>query len=115
MKSRSYPIIVSALLCSFAASAQTTGSENVETPEIDACRASGLIALKERSTSVKDVELDLDSARIVKLNSKIGSTEVRAIVLADASIEKKKSSKSTNFICVLGEKGRVLLAIFTDQ
>jgi hypothetical protein len=43
-------------------------SENADAPEIDACRASGLIALKERSPTIKDVELDLDSVRVIKMS-----------------------------------------------
>jgi hypothetical protein len=92
-----------------------TPSENPDAPEIDACRASGLIALKERSAAVKDVELDLDSVRVIKLNSKIGDVDIKAIVLSDASIEKKSSSKAKNLICIVGEKGKVLLAVFSDQ
>jgi hypothetical protein len=78
--------------------------------KIDACRASGLIALKERSPTIKDVELDLDSVRVIKMNSKIGNVDIKAMVL-----EKKTSSKAKNLICILGEKGKVLLAVFSDQ
>ena len=95
-----------------AAYSQTAASENADAPEIDACRASGLIALKERSPTIKDVELDLDSVRVIKMNSKIGDVDVKAMVLGEASIEKKKSSK---VICILGVKGKVLLTVFSDQ
>jgi hypothetical protein len=52
-----------------AAYSQTSASENADAPEIDACRASGLIALKERSPTIKDVELDLDSVRVIKMGA----------------------------------------------
>jgi hypothetical protein len=39
----------------------------------------------------------------------------KAIVLGDANIEKKKSDKTQNFICIVGERGKVLLTIFSDQ
>jgi hypothetical protein len=103
------------VLFSMAAYSQTAASENVDAPEIDACRASGLIALKERSPTIKDVELDLDSVRVIKMNSKIGDVDIKAMVLGEASIEKKTSSKAKNLICILGEKGKVLLAVFSDQ
>jgi hypothetical protein len=96
----------------------TGGATRVQTalePEIEACRASGLIALKERSSAVKDVSLDLDSMRVIKVNSKIEDVAIKAVVLGDANIEKKKSDKSQNFICIVGEKGKVLLTIFSDQ
>jgi hypothetical protein len=84
-------------------------------PEIDACRASGLIALKEQSAAIKDLSLDLDSVRLIKVNSKIENVDIKAIVLADANIEKKKSDKAQNFICIVGERGKVLLTVFSDQ
>ena len=108
-------IFITAVLFPMAAYSQTSASENADAPEIDACRASGLIALKERSPEIKDVELDLDSVRVIKMNSKIGGVDIKAMVLADASIEKKSSSKAKNLICVLGEKGKVLLTVFSDQ
>jgi hypothetical protein len=37
------------------------------------------------------------------------------MVLGEASIEKKTSSKAKNLICILGEKGKVLLTVFSDQ
>jgi hypothetical protein len=49
------------------------------------------------------------------MNSKIGGVDIKAMVLGDASIEKKTSSKAKNLICVLGEKGKVLLTVFSDQ
>ena len=44
----------------------TTGTATAPEPELDACRASGLIALKEKSPAVKDVSLDLDTMRVHK-------------------------------------------------
>jgi len=97
---------------------QTTGTQTTssDAPEIDACTASGLIALKERSPAIKDVTLDLDSVRVVKMkNSKIANVEIKAIVLGEVNIEKKKSSKPQDLICILGDKGKVLLTIFSDK
>jgi hypothetical protein len=96
---------------------QTTGTQTIvlKAPEIDACRASGLIALKERSPAVKDVNLDLDSVRVVKMSAKIENVEIKAIVLGEVDVEKKKSSKPQDFICILGEKGKVLLTIFSNK
>lgn len=84
-------------------------------PEIDACRASGLMALKEKSTAVRDVSLDLDSMQVIKINSSIEDVPVKAVVLGDAYIEKKKSDKAQTFVCIVGEKGKVLLTVFSGQ
>jgi hypothetical protein len=115
MKIRTLFILIPAVLFPMAAYSQTAASENADNPEIDACRASGLIALKERSPTIKDVELDVDSLRVIKMNSKIGNVDIKAMVLGEASIEKKTTSKAKNLICILGEKGKVLLAVFSDQ
>lgn len=96
----------------------STGGTSVQTvlqPEVDACRASGLIALRERSSAVKDVSLDLDSMRVVKVNSKIEDVPIKAVVLGDAYIEKKRTGKAQTFVCIVGDKGKVLLTIFSDQ
>jgi hypothetical protein len=113
-----FAIMISTTLGAAFAQETSTSRANAETapaPEIEACRASGLIALKERSAAVKDVSLDLDSVRLIKVNSKIENIDIKAIVLGDANIEKKKSDKTQNFICIVGEKGKVLLTIFSDQ
>ena len=115
MKIRTLLIVIPAVLFPIAANSQTAASENADAPEIAACRATGLIALKQRSPTIKDVELDLDSVRVIKMNSKIGDVDIKAMVLGEASIEKKTSSKSRNLICILGEKGKVLLTVFSDQ
>jgi hypothetical protein len=113
-----FAIMISTTLGAAFAQETSTSGANAETapaPEIEACRASGLIALKERSAAVKDVSLDLDSVRLIKVNSKIENIDIKAIVLGDANIEKKKSDKTQTFICIVGEKGKVLLTIFSDQ
>ena len=51
------------------------------------------------SLNVKDVELDLDSVRVIK------SVVVIKVVLGDDSIEKKTSSKTKNLICIVGREG----------
>jgi hypothetical protein len=104
------PIIGLAAIFSTIAYAQITSP-----PETDACRASGLIALKERSPAIKDVNLDLDSVRVVKVNSKIENVVIKAIVIGEAYIEKQRTGKPQNFVCILGDKGKVLLTIFSDQ
>ena len=110
--------LIPAAMIPMIAYSQTTGTQTTgsDAPEIDACTASGLIALKERSPAIKDVTLDLDSVRVVKMkSSKIANVEIKAIVLGEVNIEKKKSSKPQDLICILGEKGKVLLTIFSDK
>lgn len=84
-------------------------------PEADACKASGLIALQQKFPRVKDVVIDLDSAKIIKAETKIEDVPIRTVIVGDAYIERTESTKPQTLVCVIGEKGKVLLTLFTDQ
>ncbi len=83
--------------------------------EVDACRTTGLLALKETSPDVKDVWLDVDGLTIAKANTKIEDTPVRMVVIGEAYLEKGKSDTRRTFLCLVGEKGKVLLTFFTEK
>jgi len=90
-------------------------SSNPDAPEVDACRAAGLIALKDAAPATKDVSVDPDSVRVFKMDRSIGGEPIRAVVVGDVSIEKTKSSKPRSLVCIVGDKGKVLLTYFTTQ
>ena len=90
-------------------------STNPGTPEVDACRAAGHIALKETTPAIIDVAIDPDSVRIFKMEKKIGDEPVRAVVVGDVSVEKTKSAKARSLVCIVGDKGKVLVTFFTAQ
>lgn len=109
--------VAGALICGglSAVAQEQQKSSNPQTPEVDACRASGLIALKEGAPGVKDVAIDPDSVRIFKMDKKIGDEPVHAVVIGDVSIEKTKSSKPRSLVCIVGDKGKVLVTYFSAQ
>jgi len=84
-------------------------------PELDACRSTGLIALRERSPSIKDIYFDPDSMTIAKANTKVEDTPVRTIIIGDAYLEQGKKDTHRTFLCLVGEKGKVLLTFFTEK
>jgi hypothetical protein len=84
-------------------------------PEADACKASGLIALKQKYPQVKDVLIDLDSAKIIKTDSAIEDVPIRTVVIGDAYVERTKTTKPQTLVCVIGDKGKVLLTLFSDK
>ena len=84
-------------------------------PEVDACRASGLAALKERSPAVEDLTFDMDGLAISKADTKVEDTPIKMVVMGDAYLERKKTEKSYRFVCLVGEKGKVVLTFFTGQ
>ena len=54
-------LLLAAVMCSGTAQAQTPNE-----PEIAACKATRLVALKERSPSVKDIIFDMDTLTVSK-------------------------------------------------
>jgi hypothetical protein len=84
-------------------------------PELEACRTTGLMALRERNPAIKDITLDVDGMTVAKANTKVEDTPVRTIVIGDAYLEKGKQDTRRTFLCLIGEKGKVLLTFFTDK
>ncbi|ANY83634.1 hypothetical protein BB934_35875 (plasmid) [Microvirga ossetica] len=83
--------------------------------EVDACRLSGLIALKERSPAIKDLTFDIDGLAISKAETKVEDTPVKMVIMGDAYLQREKTDKPNRFVCLIGEKGKVLLTFFTEQ
>jgi hypothetical protein len=100
------------LLASLIASA---ASAETLSPEADACKASGLLALKQKYPQVKDVLIDLDSAKIIRAETMIESVPIRTVVIGDAYVERTKTTKPQTLVCVIGDKGKVLLTLFSDK
>jgi hypothetical protein len=90
-------------------------SAQVVHPELEACRSSGLIALRERNPAIKDVSFDVDGMTVAKANAKVEDTPIKTIVIGDAYLEKGKQDTRRTFLCLIGEKGKVLLTFFTDK
>jgi hypothetical protein len=84
-------------------------------PEADACKASGLLALKQKYPQVKDVLIDLDSAKIIKAETTIEDVPIRTVVIGDAYVERSKSTRPQTLVCIIGDKGKVLLTLFSDK
>jgi hypothetical protein len=87
----------------------------VVSPELEACRSTGLIALRERNPAIKDISFDVDAMTVAKANTKIEDTPIKTIVFGDAYLEKGKKDTRRGFLCLIGEKGKVLLTFFTDK
>ena len=101
-----------ALLASLIAS---TAFAETLSPEADACKASGLLALKQKFPQVKDVLIDLDSAKIIKADTTIENVPIKTVVIGDAYVERTKATKPQTLVCVIGDKGKVLLTLFSDK
>ncbi len=84
-------------------------------PELESCRTTGLIALKERNPTITDVLIDPDAVTVAKADTKVEDTPVKGVIMGDAYLEKNKTEKPYRFVCLIGEKGKVLLTFFTQQ
>jgi hypothetical protein len=101
-----------ALIASLAARAAIAETLS---PEADACKASGLIALQQKYPQVKDVLIDLDTAKIIKTDAAIEDVPIRTVVIGEAYVERTKTTKPQTLVCVIGDKGKVLLTLFSDK
>ena len=109
MWGRRFKLTLLASLVASAAFAETLS------PEADACKASGLLALKQKYPQVKDVLIDLDSAKIIKADTTIENVPIKTVVIGDAYVERTKTTKPQTLVCVIGDKGKVMLTLFSDK
>jgi len=84
-------------------------------PAVEACRSTGLIALKEQSPSIKNLVFDMESLAVSKANTSVENIPIRTVIMGEAYLERKESGKARRFVCLIGEKGKVLLTFFTSQ
>jgi hypothetical protein len=83
--------------------------------EVEACRLSGLAALKERSPSLEHLTFDMESLAISKAATRVEDTPIRMVVMGDAYLQREKGDKSNRFVCLISDKGKVVLTFFTEQ
>ena len=105
----------STALAFLASMAATAAVADTTSPEADASKASGLIALQQKFPQVKDVVIDLDTAKIIKTDTKIEDVPIRTVVVSDAYVERTKTTKPQTLVCVIGDKGKVLMTLFSNQ
>ena len=84
-------------------------------PAIEACRSTGLIALKERSPSIRELIFDMETLAVSKANTAVEDVPIRMVIMGEAYLERKETGKSQRFVCLIGEKGKVLLTFFINQ
>jgi hypothetical protein len=94
---------------------QLAHAQSPNDPSIEACRSTGLIALEQTSPSIKNIIFDMESLAVSKAHTDVGGVPVREVIMGDAYFEKKETGKGHRFVCLLGDKGKVLLTFFTSQ
>jgi hypothetical protein len=92
-------VISALLLCLLVANAAK--ADNADSPEVAACKATGILALKEKSPAVRNMILDMDTAIIAKADTEIEGIAVRTVVMGDVYLEKKGTEKAQHFLCLI--------------
>ena len=71
--------------------------------------------MKERSPSVKDLLFDMETLLFSKANTQVEDVPIRTVIMGEAYLERKDVGKPQRFVCLIGEKGKVLLTFFMAQ
>ena len=96
-----------------------TGSafaQGTDDPTVTACKSTGLLALQEKSKDITDLVIDMESVAVSKSDTKVEDVPIKTVVLGEAYIARNgKTGTPDRFVCLLGEKGKVLLTFFTAK
>jgi len=96
-----------------------TGSAHAQSPDdpaVTACKSTGMLALQEKSKDINDLVIDMESVAVSKADTKVQDVPVKTVILGEAYIARNgKTGAADRLVCLLGEKGKVLLTFFTAQ
>jgi hypothetical protein len=105
-----------ALTCACAiVSSRAASAEPADTVAIAACKATAILALKEKSPAIRDIILDMDTISVSKASTEIEGVPLRTVIMGDAYLEEKETGKAQHFLCLIGDKGKVLLTFFAPS
>lgn len=113
-------ILISILLAT-PAFAQTAGPTSTTPPEkpasveIASCKAVALERIAARENDIKDIYIDEDGATMATADTRVEDTPITRIIMGEAYLRTDKSDKPRRFLCLIGEKGKVLLTFFTAR
>jgi hypothetical protein len=83
--------------------------------EVETCRLSGLSALKERSPSLEHLTFDMESLAVSKAATRVEDTPIHMVVMGDVYLKREQSDKPNRVVCLISDKGKVVLTFFTEQ
>lgn len=102
-------------LAQSAAPASPAPVEKPSSPELSACKTTAMAALTAREPEIKDIYIDEDGLTIAVAETRIETIPVTRIIMGEAYLKTDKSDKPRRFLCLLGEKSKVLLTFFTQR
>ena len=98
-----------------ASPASPTRPEKPASAELGACKSTALEAITAKEPEIKDIVIDEDGLTIAVAETRVGDTPVTRIIMGEAYLKTDRSDKPRRFLCLLGEKGKVLLTFFTQR
>lgn len=107
--------LVACLLATAPAMAQEIAPSKPATPEIAICKKAALETLSAKEPDIKDIYIDEDGATVAVSESKVETIPITRIVMSEAYLRTDRSDKPRRFLCLLGEKNKVLLTFFTAR
>lgn len=91
-------------------------AQTPEDPAVTACNSTGLVALQGQSSEITGLVFDPESLAVSAADTKVEDVSVKTVILGEAYIERKGvAGKADRFVCLVGEKGKVLLTFFTAK
>lgn len=91
-------------------------AQTAEDPAVTACRSTGLVALQAQSSEITGLVFDAESLAISAADTNVEDVAIKTVILGEAYIERKGvAGKADRFVCLVGEKGKVLLTFFTAK
>ncbi len=108
--------ILAAVAVAFALLAGSAQAQTPNEPAVTPCKSTGLLALQEKSNDITDLVIDMESVAVSKADTKVEDVPVKTVILGEAYIARSgKTGAPDRFVCLVGEKGKVLLTFFTAQ
>lgn len=96
--------------------ALTSYAQTSNDAAVQACQSTGLIALKQRAPEVTDLVLDMETLAVSAADTTVEDVAVKTVIMGDAYIARGgQTGKPDRFVCLIGDKGKVLLTFFTAQ
>ncbi|BCG86581.1 MULTISPECIES: hypothetical protein [unclassified Mesorhizobium] len=100
----------------FVLLAGSAHAQSTDDPAVTACKSTGLLALQEKSKDISDLVIDMESIAVSKADTKVEDVPVKTVILGEAYIARNgKTGAADRFVCLLGEKGKVLPTFYTAQ
>lgn len=90
-------------------------SEKPSSPEVASCKSAAMTVITAREPEIKDIYIDEDGLTIAVSETRIEDIAVTRIIMGEAYLRTDRSDKPRRFLCLLGEKGKVLLTFFTQR